>query len=55
MGYSPWGRKESDITEVKPRSAALQADSLPADPQGKPRKTGVLKWYLIDLYFRNDL
>ena len=27
--------------EIKPRSPALQADSLPAEPQGKPKNTGV--------------
>ena len=26
---------------IKPRSPELQADSLPAEPQGKPRNTGV--------------
>ena len=26
---------------MKPRSSALQADSLPADPPGKPKNTGV--------------
>ena len=26
---------------IKPRSLALQADSLPADPPGKPKNTGV--------------
>ena len=26
---------------IKPRSAALQADSLPAEPLGKPKNTGV--------------
>ena len=26
---------------IKPRSPALQQDSLPADPQGKPKNTGV--------------
>ena len=26
---------------IKPRSPALQADSLPAEPPGKPKKTGV--------------
>ena len=26
---------------IEPRSPALQADSLPAEPQGKPKKTGV--------------
>ena len=42
----PWGHKESDtseslslslFTEMEPRSPTLQADSLPAEPQGKPR------------------
>ena len=27
--------------EIKPRTLALQVDSLPADPQGKPENTGV--------------
>ena len=26
---------------TEPRSPALQADSLPAEPQGKPKNTGV--------------
>ena len=26
---------------IKPRSAALQADSLPSEPPGKPKNTGV--------------
>ena len=26
---------------IEPRSPALQADSLPAEPQGKPKSTGV--------------
>ena len=26
---------------IKPRSPLLQADSLPAEPQGKPKNTGV--------------
>ena len=26
---------------IKPRSPALQADSLPTEPQGKPKNTGV--------------
>ena len=26
---------------IEPRSLTLQADSLPAEPQGKPRNTGV--------------
>ena len=31
----------SSQPEIKPRSPALQADSLPAEPQGKPKSTGV--------------
>ena len=27
--------------EIEPGSPALQADSLPAEPQGKPKNTGV--------------
>ena len=27
--------------EIEPRSPALRADSLPAEPQGKPKNTGV--------------
>ena len=27
--------------EMKPRSPELQADALPAEPQGKPKNTGV--------------
>ena len=32
-----------DLTnpEIKPRSPTLQANSLPAEPQGKPKNTGV--------------
>ena len=26
---------------IEPRSSTLQADSLPAEPQGKPKNTGV--------------
>ena len=28
--------------EIEPRSPTLQADSLPAEPQGKPKNTGVV-------------
>ena len=28
-------------TGIKPRSPALQVDSLPAEPEGKPKNTGV--------------
>ena len=37
---------------IEPRSPTLQADSLPAEPQGKPKKTGVgslsfLQWIFL--------
>ena len=40
--------------EIKPRSPTLQTDSLPAEPQGKPKNTGVgslslLQWILLTL------
>ena len=31
---------------IEPRSPALQVDSLPAEPPGKPRNTGVGSLYL---------
>ena len=34
-----------------PRSPALQADSLPADPQGKPKNTGVASLSLLQQIF----
>ena len=37
--YSPWGHKELDV--IEPRSPTLQAGSLPAKPQGKPKNTGM--------------
>ena len=33
--------------EIEPRSPALQADSLPAEPQGKPKNTGVGSLFLL--------
>ena len=53
--YSPWnfpGQNTKVISQVpspgdfpnlgiKPKSPALQADSLPAEPPGKPKNTGV--------------
>ena len=36
---------------IKPRSPALQADSLPAKPPGKPKKTGVGSLTLLQLIF----
>ena len=36
---------------IKPRSPALQADSLPAEPQGKPKNTGVGSLSLLQWIF----
>ena len=36
---------------VKPRSPALRADSLPAEPQGKPENTGVRSLSLLHQIF----
>ena len=33
--------RESSQPWIKPRSPTLQADSLPAEPQGQPKNTGV--------------
>ena len=36
---------------IEPRSPALQADSLPAEPQGKPKNTGVGSLSLLQQIF----
>ena len=46
VGYSPWSHKELEMTErhsislfairMEPRYPALQEDSLPSEPPGKP-------------------
>jgi len=36
---------------IKPRSPTLQVDSLPAEPQGKPKKTGVSSLFLLQQIF----
>ena len=36
---------------IEPRSPALQADSLPAEPQGKFKNTGVSSISLLQLIF----
>ena len=38
-------------TGMKPRSPALQVDSLPAEPQGKPKNTGVGSLSLLQQIF----
>ena len=39
---------------IKPRSPALQADSLPAEPQGKPKNTGVGRLSLLQQIFPTE-
>ena len=39
---------------IEPRSPALRADSLPAEPQGKPKNTGVGSLSLLVLWPRNQ-
>ena len=39
---------------IKPRSPALQADSLPAEPQGKPKNTGVVSLSLLQQIFQTQ-
>ena len=65
MEYSPWNSpgqntgmgkpfpSPGDLPNpgVKPRSPALRADSLPAEPQGKPRNTGVGSLSLLQQIF----
>ena len=41
----------TSATWVEPRSPALQADSLPAEPQGKPKNTGVGSLSLLQRSF----
>ena len=36
---------------IEPRSPSLQADSLPAEPQGKPKNTGVGSLSLLQQIF----
>ena len=36
---------------IEPRSPALQMDSLPAEPQGKPKNTGVGCHFLLQVIF----
>ena len=37
--------------EIEPRTPALQADSLPAEPQGRPKTTGVDSLSLLQWIF----
>ena len=49
----PFSRGSSQ-PRIKPRSHALQADSLPAEPQGKPKNTGVGSLYLLQWIFPTE-
>ena len=63
--YSPWNSPGQNTgvdnfsltpedlpnTGIKPRSLALQADSLPAEPQGKPKNAGVGSLSLLQRIF----
>ena len=50
--YSPWNSPGQNTgVSSKPRSPALQADSLPAEPQGKPENTGVGSLSLLQQIF----
>ena len=63
--YSPWnflGQNTRVISQfpspgdfpnlgIKPKSPALQADSLPAEPPGKPKNTGVGSFSLLQWIF----
>ena len=57
--YSPWNSPGQNTgvgndlpnPEIKTRSPALQVDSLPAEPQGKPKN----KWYGLPIPSPVDL
>ena len=63
-GYSPGKNTEvgcpgpppGDLPNpgIEPRSATLQADSLPAEPQGKPKNTGVGSLSLLQGIFPTE-
>ena len=46
----PFSRRSSN-PGIEPRSPALQVDSLPAKPQGKPKNTGVGSLSLLQQIF----
>ena len=48
--YSPWNSYLPNPV-IEPRSPALQVDSLPAEPQGKPKNTGVGSLSLLQWIF----
>ena len=54
--YSPWNspgqNTGGDLPKpgIEPRSPALQADSLPVEPQGKPKDKQLNIYYLLILH-----
>ena len=61
--YSPWNSPGQNIGVVAfpfsrgsshPRSPALQVDSLPAEPPGKPKNTGVGSLSLLQQIFQTQ-
>jgi len=59
--YSPWNAPAQNNgvgslpnPGIKPRSPAVQAESLPAEPQGKPNNTGVGSLSLLQGIFPNQ-
>ena len=48
---SSQGSNDLPNPEIEPRSPTLQADSLPVDPQGKPKNTGVGSQSLLQRIF----
>ena len=49
-----WSGQPSPSPGIKPRSPAVQAESLPAEPQGKPKNTGVGSVSLLQGIFLNQ-
>ena len=50
-GQNPGVGSLSLLQGIKPRSPSLQVDSLPAEPQGKPKNTGVGRLSLLQGIF----
>ena len=48
---SKYQRDFPSSTPPKPKSPTLQADSLPAEPPGKPKNTGVVSLFLLQWIF----
>ena len=47
----PFSRGSFQPRDQTPRSPALQSDSLPAEPQGKPKNTGVGSLFFLQWIF----